>query len=61
MIRKLLTLTLAVLLVGLFAAVVFAAVESGDFSPSTTFGTSDTRIFLPKYAESSLAMRPAPM
>src|ERR671914_2109335 len=43
MIRKLLTLTLAVLLVGLFAAVVFAAVESGDGSPSsTTFGTTDT-------------------
>ena len=40
--RKLLTLTLAVLLVGLFAAVVFAAVESGDGSSSTTFGTTDT-------------------
>ena len=43
MMRKLLTLTLAVLLVGLFAAVVFAAVESGDGSPSSTnFGTTDT-------------------
>jgi hypothetical protein len=42
MMRKLLTLTLAVLLVGLFAAVVFAAVESGDGSSSTTFGTTDT-------------------
>jgi preprotein translocase subunit SecE len=28
--RKLITLTLAVLLVGLFAAVVFAAVDSSD-------------------------------
>jgi hypothetical protein len=42
MMRKLLTLTLAVLLVGLFAAVVFAAVESGDGSSSTTFGTTNT-------------------
>src|SRR5918998_3535816 len=42
MMRKLLTLTLAVLLVGLFAAVVFAAVESGDGSSSTTFGSTDT-------------------
>jgi hypothetical protein len=42
MMRKLLTLTLAVLLLGLFAAVVYAAVESGDDSPSNTLGTTDT-------------------
>jgi hypothetical protein len=40
--RKLITLTLAVLLLGLFAAVVFAAVESGDDSPSSTVGTTET-------------------
>jgi hypothetical protein len=34
--RKLITLTLAVLLVGLFTAVVFAAVEAGDDSSSST-------------------------
>jgi hypothetical protein len=39
MMRKLITLTLAVLLVGLFAAVVFAAVESGDDSSTDTVGT----------------------
>jgi hypothetical protein len=39
--RKLITLTLAVLLVGLFAAVVFAAVEAGDDS-SSTVGTTET-------------------
>jgi hypothetical protein len=39
--RKLITLTLAVLLVGLFAAVVFAAVETGDDS-SSTVGTTET-------------------
>jgi hypothetical protein len=39
--RKLLTLTLTVLLVGLFAAVVFAAVEAGDDS-SSTVGTTET-------------------
>jgi hypothetical protein len=40
--RKLITLTLAVLLVGLFAAVVFAAVDSGDDSSSSTVGTTET-------------------
>jgi hypothetical protein len=40
--RKLITLTLAVLLVGLFAAVVFAAVEAGDDSSSSTVGTTET-------------------
>jgi CGNR zinc finger len=40
--RKLITLTLAVLLVGLFAAVVFAAVEAGDDSTSSTVGTTET-------------------
>jgi hypothetical protein len=39
--RKLITLTLAVLMVGLFAAVVFAAVEAGD-DPSSTVGTTET-------------------
>ena len=39
--RKLITLTLAVLLVGLFAAVVFAAVDPGDDS-SSTVGTTET-------------------
>ena len=39
--RKLITLTLAVLMVGLFAAVVFAAVEAGDDS-SSTVGTTET-------------------
>jgi hypothetical protein len=39
--RKLITLTLAVLMVGLFAAVVFAAVEAGD-DPSSTLGTTET-------------------
>ena len=38
--RKLITLTLAVLLVGLFAAVVYAAVEAGD--DSTPTGTTET-------------------
>lgn len=42
MLRKLITLTLAVLPLGLFAAVVFAAVESGDGSSSSTIGTTDT-------------------
>jgi hypothetical protein len=37
--RKLITLTLAVLMVGLFAAVVLAAVDAGD-DPSTTAGTT---------------------
>jgi hypothetical protein len=37
--RKLITLTLAVLMVGLFAAVVFAAVEAGN-DPSSTVGTT---------------------
>jgi hypothetical protein len=42
MLRKLLTLTLAVVLAGLFAAVVYAAVESGDGSPTSgTIGTTD--------------------
>ena len=40
--RKLVTLTLAVLLVGLFAAVVFAAVDAGDGSTVSTAGTTDT-------------------
>ena len=39
--RKLVTVTLAVLLVGLFAAVVYAAVEAGDDS-SSTVGTTET-------------------
>ena len=39
--RKLITLTLTVLLVGLFAAVVFAAVEAGD-DPAGPAGTSET-------------------
>jgi hypothetical protein len=39
--RKLITLTLAVLMVGLFAAVVFAAVEAGD-DASSTVGTTET-------------------
>jgi hypothetical protein len=39
--RKLITLTLAVLLVGLFAAVVFAAVDASDDS-SSTVGTTET-------------------
>jgi hypothetical protein len=44
--RKLITLTLAVLMVGLFAAVVFAAVDAGDDSnapgDTTTTETTDT-------------------
>jgi hypothetical protein len=39
--RKLITLSLAVLMVGLFAAVVYAAVQSGDDATSTT-GTTET-------------------
>src|SRR5918997_4007388 len=39
--RKLVTLTLAVLMVGLFAAVVFAAVDAGD-DGSSTVGTTET-------------------
>lgn len=40
--RKLATVTLAVLLVGLFAAVVYAAVDAGDDSPVGTTDTSPT-------------------
>jgi hypothetical protein len=39
--RKLITLTLSILLLGLFAAVVFAAVDSGD-DPSSATGTTET-------------------
>ena len=39
--RKLITLTLAVVLVGVFAAVVLAAVHAGDDS-NATVGTTDT-------------------
>jgi hypothetical protein len=40
--RKLLTLTMTVLLVGLFAAVVYAAVDAGDDSSVATTETSPT-------------------
>ena len=40
--RKLATITLAVLLVGLFAAVVYAAVDAGDDSSVGTTDTSPT-------------------
>ncbi len=42
--RKLVTLTLAVLMLGLFAAVVFAAVEAGDDSSSTVRTTETSPI-----------------
>ncbi len=40
--RKLVTLTMTVLLLGLFAAVVYAAVDAGDDSPVATTETSPT-------------------